>query len=307
MLSSSSTRVSPWLKTQHLAPAVRRTSRRPARIRVKADFFGRASTPGTGKKPLFPGRRGIHAVGLRAVARLTPLLMVGGAYLSLRGRREDHRGAVRITTTSDQPEELALSSTELENQKVGGAIRTDLILSAEIMAIALADVADQPLAVQAAAWRVVGLRDHRRRLRRGRPDREDGRHRPAPVRRRAVARRLGPRPGQGHARWCWTCLTKIGTAAMLWVGGGIIVHGLEHFHVAADPDLGRRASPLGRRASGRRPRSTGWLAFAVGSAIVGPGGGRDHRRRPAPDPSGRRRRTEAKASGSVRAPGAPVD
>jgi predicted DNA repair protein MutK len=40
---------------------------------------------------------------------------------------------------------------------VGGAIRTDLILSGEIMAIALADVADKPLAVQAAALAVIGV------------------------------------------------------------------------------------------------------------------------------------------------------
>jgi predicted DNA repair protein MutK len=63
-------------------------------------------------------------------------------------------------------------------------------------------------------------------------------------------------------------LTVIGTAAMLWVGGGIIVHGLEHFHLTPIPlwveGLSHRAAlvpSIGGLA--------GWITFAVGSAIVG--------------------------------------
>jgi hypothetical protein len=63
-------------------------------------------------------------------------------------------------------------------------------------------------------------------------------------------------------------LSFIGTAAMLWVGGGIIVHGLEHFGLDTVPHFiehlaaaAEHASPFGA--------VTGWLTFAVGSAIVG--------------------------------------
>src|SRR5437868_6871421 len=59
--------------------------------------------------------------------------------------------------TGDTPDELALSSAELEKQKVAGAIRTDLILSGEIMAISLAEVASQPILMQAAALAVVSV------------------------------------------------------------------------------------------------------------------------------------------------------
>src|SRR5206468_5725783 len=58
---------------------------------------------------------------------------------------------------ADEPAELALSSKELEKRKVSGAVRTDLILSAEIMAISLATVADRSLAVQAGALATVGF------------------------------------------------------------------------------------------------------------------------------------------------------
>ena len=63
-------------------------------------------------------------------------------------------------------------------------------------------------------------------------------------------------------------LTIVGTAAMLWVGGGIIVHGLEDFHLQPVPQI----IDVLADAAGKVPgigAATGWLAFAVGSAIVG--------------------------------------
>jgi predicted DNA repair protein MutK len=63
-------------------------------------------------------------------------------------------------------------------------------------------------------------------------------------------------------------LSLIGTAAMLWVGGGIIVHGLEHFNFDFVPhfihhlsEAAAHAPVLGGVAS--------WLTFAAGSAVVG--------------------------------------
>ena len=96
---------------------------------------------------LLPGALALSAFAPWAV---TPLLMMGGAYLCFEAA-EKVLEALRGGHEAEDIEELALSSHEIEKQKVAGAIRTDLILSAEIMAIALASVADRPLAVQAVA------------------------------------------------------------------------------------------------------------------------------------------------------------
>jgi predicted DNA repair protein MutK len=198
---------------------------------------------------------------------LTPLLMMGGAYLCFEATEKIIEAVIEHEDT-DEIEELALSSKELEKQKVGGAIRTDLILSAEIMAIALNDVADRPLAIQAGALAVVGLvitigvygvvalivkMD------------DIGLH--LSQRSDAASQALG----RGMVKAMpviLDALTQIGTAAMLWVGGGIIVHGLEHFHFSPIPHWVEAASHWAATAPGVGP-VTGWLAFALGSALVG--------------------------------------
>ena len=78
---------------------------------------------------------------------ITPLLMLGGSYLCFEAA-EKIIEAVSGHDETDEPHELALSAKELEKQKVDGAIRTDFILSGEIMAISMATVADRALAVQ---------------------------------------------------------------------------------------------------------------------------------------------------------------
>ena len=151
---------------------------------------------------------------------------------------------------------------------VGSAIRTDLILSAEITAIALADLAERPLATQAAALAVVGLlitvavygavalivkMD------------DIGLH--LAERRSASARALGR--ALVHAMpMVLGGLATIGTAAMLWVGGGILVHGLHEYHLDAVPGLIEGLA----HAAGGVPLVgpvTGWLATAAASAVVG--------------------------------------
>src|SRR5690606_33507521 len=102
---------------------------------------------------LLPGALVLSAFAPWAV---TPILMLGGSYLCFEATEKIVEGLTHHDPV-DEPEELALSSVELENQKVSGAIRTDLILSAEIMAIALANVADRPIAIQAGALSLVAL------------------------------------------------------------------------------------------------------------------------------------------------------
>ena len=87
---------------------------------------------------------------------LTPLLMVGGAYLSFEGAEKlweamsGHHAAEQETAGATTPEAL-------EQQKVSGAVRTDFILSAEIMAIALAEVAGSGIVAQAVALALVAI------------------------------------------------------------------------------------------------------------------------------------------------------
>jgi predicted DNA repair protein MutK len=211
---------------------------------------------------LLPGALLLSAFAPWAV---TPLLMMGGAYLCFEATEKIVEALIQHEDT-DSPEELALSSRELEKQKVGGAIRTDLILSAEIMAIALNDVADRPLIVQAGALALVGLLI------------TIGVYGVVAliVKMDDIGLHLSKKPataalGRGMVRAMPVVLdglTQVGTAAMLWVGGGIIVHGLEHFHVTPIPHWveGLRHWAEGVPMIGP---ATGWLAFALGSAVVG--------------------------------------
>jgi predicted DNA repair protein MutK len=63
-------------------------------------------------------------------------------------------------------------------------------------------------------------------------------------------------------------LTWVGTAAMLWVGGGIIVHGLHVFGVEAVPAVVEAAGHAGAAVPGIGA-VTGWLAAVAASAVVG--------------------------------------
>ncbi|MET3667105.1 DUF808 domain-containing protein [Caulobacter sp. 1776] len=213
---------------------------------------------------LLPGALLLSAFAPWAV---TPLLMCGGAYLAFEAT-EKVLEAFTPESEGEAIEELALSGPELEKQKVSGAIRTDLILSAEIMAIALADVSAQPLPVQAGALALVGVL-----LTIGvygvvalivKMD-DIGLH----LSRRSSKGVAGFGRGLVKAMpWTMEALTVIGTAAMLWVGGGIIVHGLEKFHLTPVPRWVEGVSHWAGQVPGVGGL-TGWMAFALGSAVVG--------------------------------------
>jgi predicted DNA repair protein MutK len=212
---------------------------------------------------LLPGALLLSAFAPWAV---TPILMAGGAYLCFEAAEKIIEAIAGGHGEDD--DELALSSEALEAEKVSGAIRTDIILSAEIVAISLASVADRPLAQQAAALAVVSLLitigvygvvglivkmdDIGLALAR-RPSR--------------LAQTIGRGLVAGMP-WVLELLADVGTAAMLWVGGGILVHGLHAFGVHGIPEvvagLGDAVDDLpgvGAAAS--------WLARAALSAVVG--------------------------------------
>jgi predicted DNA repair protein MutK len=213
---------------------------------------------------LLPGALLLSAFAAWAI---TPLLMAGGLYLCFEAT-EKILEAFAAHEQAEPLEALALSSAEQESRTVAGAIRTDLILSAEIMAIALAAVAERSLAVQAGALCLVSLLltigvygfvglivkmdDIGVHL---------ARQRSRSVQRlgRALVRAMPP---------LLRVLTVVGTAAMLWVGGGILVHGQEHFGLLPIPHLVNGLSDWARTAPGVGA-VTGWLAYALGSALTG--------------------------------------
>ncbi len=164
---------------------------------------------------------------------VTPLLMLGGLFLCLEGceklahrwlhAADDSANARAVLTRAlTNP---AIDFVALERDKIKGAIRTDFILSAEIIVIALGIVAGQPLLTQVAVLvgisvlmtvgvyglvaGIVKLDDLGLWL----------------VRRGGALVPLG-RAIVRAAPWLMKALTVVGTAAMFLVGGGILVHGV---------------------------------------------------------------------------------
>jgi hypothetical protein len=198
---------------------------------------------------------------------MTPLLMVGGTYLAFEGAEKIIHGLLpheEHVEAEVEPQDPA----HIEKTTVTGAVRTDFILSAEIMAIALNDVAHRPLGVQAAVLVVVALAmtvgvygavglivkmdDVGLHLAQGRNP-------------------LLKAVGRGLVKGMpvvMSGLQTIGTAAMLWVGGGILVHGLHVLgvHWPSEPiehmaHAVGAALPLGGVFA--------WLTTALASAVVG--------------------------------------
>lgn len=217
---------------------------------------------------LLPGALLLSAFAPWAV---TPILMLGGAYLCFEAAEKIIEAITCPAEAAAAPpvtSELALSSAQVEAQKVSGAIRTDLILSGEIMAIALATVADRPLAIQAAALAVVSLlitfgvygvvglivkMD------------DIGVH--LARRESALSKSFGRSLVKSMPR-VMNVLSVVGTAAMLWVGGGIIVHGLEHFGLDTLPHFIEKLADLAHRAPAIGPVAR-WSTFAACAAAVG--------------------------------------
>jgi len=197
---------------------------------------------------------------------ITPLLMCGGAYLCFEGAEKvmemfgDHKAEEK--PVSDDP-------AHLEKTTVAGAVRTDLILSAEIMTIALADVADAPLLTQAGVLIVVGLAmtlvvygavgllvklD------------DIGLHMAArtSTTSRAIGRGLvKAMPG------VFSGLSVIGTVAMLWVGGGILMHGSHTLGLAWPAEPVEHLAHAVAALTGPMGGVAGWTTTALLSGVLG--------------------------------------
>jgi predicted DNA repair protein MutK len=200
----------------------------------------------------------------------TPLLMLGGCYLAFEATEKILEKLLHEHEHEEQLVDAMCDPIELERLQVKGAIRTDFILSAEIMAIALASLEHLTLVTTAIAlfavavaitigvYGVVALIVKLDDI---------GLH---------LARRSN-RTARAFGSWLVRIVPKmlaglsaIGTAAMLWVGGGILVHGLEELDLLqgipiAIHDLAHAAA----RLAGPAEDIVQWLVGAVGGAIVG--------------------------------------
>ncbi|QAY79100.1 DUF808 domain-containing protein [Sphingosinicella sp. BN140058] len=198
---------------------------------------------------------------------ITPLLMLGGAYLCF-------EGAEKVIEALGGPghaeEEVATTdAAALEKEKVGGAIRTDLILSAEIMAIALADVANSPILNQALVLAIVGIA-----ITIGvygvvglivKMD-DIGLH--LAKRGSAPVRTIGRGLVKGMPV-LMRALSIIGTAAMIWVGGGILIHGLEVLGLHAPAEAIHHVAEAVHHAAGGVGGIVAWLVTAAASGLFG--------------------------------------
>ncbi len=201
---------------------------------------------------------------------VTPLLMLGGAYLCFEGfeklahpflhRREhasDMPQHVQPAADADDGADATPDSAVLEKDKIKGAIRTDFVLSAEIIVITLGTVASQAFTTQLTVLAtiavvmtigvyglvagIVKLDDAGLWLSR---------------RANAVQQALG-RALLAAAPWLMKALSVVGTIAMFLVGGGILVHGV--------PALGHALEAWAHSAGG----VVGAIGSNVANALVG--------------------------------------
>ncbi len=241
---------------------------------------------------------GALALSLLAPWAITPLLMLGGAFLCYEGTEKAyhalwphraHEHEVKVGAAAGR------DAQAFEDEKVKGAIKTDFILSAEIMAITLATVPDASFWAQAAVLAVVGLgitvlvyggvalivkaddagvalaaNERPASTLLGLRDGAAPGARPS-----GADRALRPLTG-GLGRGLvlgmpvfLKVLSAVGTAAMVWVGGGIIIHGLEGYGL---PALGHAVHAAAEAAGHALPAvgaAVEWLVSAAASGVFG--------------------------------------
>lgn len=203
---------------------------------------------------------------------ITPVLMLGGAYLCYEGAEKVFHALMPHEAKGHEAalEPAALDPQSEEDSRVAGAIKTDFILSAEIMTIALAAITVENFWTRAAILALVGIGitaavygavallvkadDFGMLLaRRGRLD---------------LTRKFG--------RWLvrampvfMSVLGIVGTAAMIWVGGGIILHGLAEFGLVAPEHWIEQAAEWAAHALPAVAGFAGWAMTAFIDGIFG--------------------------------------
>ena len=198
---------------------------------------------------------------------IAPLLILGGTYLCFEGAEKIWHTFMHHAEPGPQ-QAKSLDAAHLEEKRVAGAIKTDFILSAEIMTIALATIDSDTIwtrvivlglvavamtvLVYGAVAVLVKLDD--------------------------LGLRLSKRGSLETTRWLgsrlvvamptvFTVISAIGTAAMLWVGGSIIVHGLNELHVSLPYET---IKGIAKAVSGGATSGVfNWMITAFLDAVIG--------------------------------------
>ena len=201
---------------------------------------------------------------------INPLLMLGGAYLCFEGAEKVfHAFFPRVSEEVDADMDTG-EAAHLEEARVAGAIKTDFVLSAEIMTIALAAIPADNLWLQAASLAAVGVgitivvyggvglivkaddvglyMSRRSRLK--------------------FVRALGHCIVRSMPRFL-SLLTTVGTAAMLWVGGSIIVHGMESLGFSGLAHLFKAWSLMAGETTAMAQATVVWVTNAALDGIFG--------------------------------------
>jgi predicted DNA repair protein MutK len=207
---------------------------------------------------------------------ITPLLMIGGAYLCYEGVEKVYEAVVPHHAHAHEAQlgTVALNPQTLEDEKVAGAIKTDFILSAEIMAITLASVPAGSVLTQAFVLAVVGIGitiavygavalivkadDVGVALASNQKASALG----------ALSRALGRGLVLGMPGFL-KFLSITGTAAMIWVGGGIIVHGSETYGLTSVAHAIHVAAEAAAHALPPVAGAVEWAVGAAGAGLVG--------------------------------------
>ena len=196
---------------------------------------------------------------------LTPILMLGGAYLCYEGAEKIwHR-----VSSHDSPSAEAVKTLPDEKTIIAGAVRTDFILSAEIMVISLNEVARESfvsravilvvvaLGITVLVYGVVGLI----------------------VKMDDAGLSLSQRSSKGIARFgrglvkamprLLSALTVIGTVAMLWVGGHILLVGTDELGLHVLYETVHHLEDAAKAATGAVGGVVAWLVNTLASALIG--------------------------------------
>jgi predicted DNA repair protein MutK len=197
---------------------------------------------------------------------LTPLLMVGATYLCYEGGEKIWE---RVTGHEEHDHLAVEEGPDAETEMVSGAIRTDFILSAEIMVIALNEVADErfvsravilivvafviTLLVYGVVAMIVKMDDVGLHL---------------SERASAASKRTG-RALVAAMPKLLTALSTIGIVAMLWVGGHILLVGVDELGWHAPYDLVHHIEQDVHHAVDGIGAALGWLVNTAASAVVG--------------------------------------
>lgn len=201
---------------------------------------------------------------------VTPLLMLGGCYLCFEGAEKVFHWLFPHADDQVTADLDVKDPVKLEKERVAGAIKTDFILSAEIMTIALAAIPESSLAMEAATLALVGI---------GITGAvygsvaiivkaDDVGLRMADRGRLGVTRAIGRGLVRGMPGFL-RLLTVVGTAAMVWVGGSILIHGLD---VLGWPVLYDAIHDIAVAVGHAVPQAEGLVEWAVTAALDGVAG-----------------------------------